>query len=107
MEAEKAANWDALEEFRKLKQHRDSIIDAMLRLGKALGDFSYALQHPKECAFDARANEIAVGKEHRSFVKLDCTHLNWETVSNLITDYNATIRRLAELEPRFRDVNEG
>jgi len=106
-EAEKAAHWDALQEFRELKRHRDLIIDAMGRLGKALGDFAYVLQHPRGCAFDAQPNEIIIGREQRAVARVEPTHLNWETASNLVADYTATMRRIAELEPRFRDLNEG
>lgn len=105
-EAEKAANWDAVQEFRELKRHRDSITDAMARLGKGLGDFAYVLQHPRDCAFDARPTEIVVGREQRAIARVDSIQLNWETVSRLITDYITTMKRIAELKPRFRDFNE-
>lgn len=104
-EAEKAARWDAQQEFIELKRHRDTIAAAMERLGKALEDFGYVLQHREGCAFDARSNEIAVGREQRMVVRVDPTHLNWESVSRLIADYTATIGRIAELEPRFRDLS--
>jgi hypothetical protein len=113
-EAEKAAKWNALEELRQARQHRDAITDAMLRLGETLGDFAYALQHPKECVFEARTSEprsgeaptgeIVVGREQRTTARVEPTHLDWEIVSRLITDYIVTTRRIAELEPRFRDL---
>ena len=106
-EAEKAANWDSLEEFRKAKQHRDLLADAMLRLGQTLGDFANTLQHPRGCSFDARHNEIVVGKEQRPIARVEPMHLDWAIVSRLITDYVVTVNRIAELEPRFRDLNKG
>lgn len=83
-EAEKAANWDALEEFRKLKRHRDSLTDAMSRLGKSLGDFASVLQNRQGCTFDARVNEIVVGREQRTVARVDPTQIEWETVSKSI-----------------------
>jgi len=104
-EAEKAANWDALEEFRELKRHRDTITDAMSKTGKALGDFAYVLQHREGCAFDVQpSGGITVGRERRTVAHVDPTQLDWQSVSRLVTDYIATTRRIAELEPRFRDL---
>lgn len=103
-EAEKAANWDALEEFRKLKRHRDTLTDAMRKIGKALGDFSYVLQHREGCTFDVQPSGITVGRERRMVARVDPTQLDWEAMSRLVTDYIATTLRIAELEPRFRDL---
>ena len=79
-EAEKAAKWEALEELRKARQHRDILIDAMARLGKALSDFGYVLQNPRECAFDARHNEIMVGRDRRAVARIEPTHLDWDRI---------------------------
>jgi len=103
-ESEKAANWDALEEFRRLKRHRDTITDTMGRIGKTLEDFAHVLQHREGCTFDARPGEIIVGREQRTVARVQPTQLDFEAVSKLIADYVATSRRIAELEPRFRDL---
>ena len=103
-EAEKAARWDAQQEFIELKRHRDTILAAMERVGKSLGDFAYVLQHREGCNFEARAKEIVVGRDQRMVARVDPTQLDWQTVSTLITDYASTTRRIAELEPRFPDL---
>lgn len=104
-EAEKAAKWDALEEFRELKRHRDTITDAMSKTGKALGDFAHVLQHREGCTFDLQPSGITVGRERSAVAHIDSTQFDWQAVSSLIADYIATTRRIAELEPRFRDLS--
>jgi len=103
-EAEKAARWDAQQEFIDLKRHRDTIIAAMEKLGKSLGDFGHVLQHREGCSFDARPKEIVVGKDQRTVARVEPTQLDWQTVSTLVTDYVSTTQRIAQLEPRFPDL---
>ncbi len=103
-DAEKAARWDDQQEFLELKRHRDTIVAAMEKVGKALGDFGYVLQHREGCSFDARPHEIVVGREQRMVARVEPTQLDWQTVSRLITDYISTTQRVAQLEPRFPEL---
>jgi len=103
-ESEKAARWDAQQEFLELKRHRDTIIAAMEKVGKALADFGYVLQNREGCSFEVRPHEIVVGRERRMAARVEPTQLDWQKMSDLITDYVSTTQRVAQLEPRFPEL---
>ncbi len=73
-------------------------------MGKTLGAFAYFLQHRDGCTFDARPSDIVVGKDRQTVARIEPTHLDWAEVSRVVTDYVATMKRIAELAPRFRDL---
>ena len=69
----------------ELKRHRDSLTDAMEQTrAKSLGDFGSVLQHRQGCSFDARPNEIVVGREQRMVARVEPTQIEWQTVSRSI-----------------------
>jgi hypothetical protein len=102
-EAEKAAKWDALEDFRKTKHHRIALESEMGKLGRLLKTLSFALEYPQQCSFDIGDQTIGVASG-RERLLVEPSHLNWASVTKLLEDYNATVRRIAEMEPKYRDL---
>src|SRR5438132_1122464 len=99
-EAEKAAKWDAFEELRQSREHRDALEDIMKKLGKALNGLAYAIQHPKECLFEIDRQDITIAKppEMGVFAHVVRADFDWESVFKLLTDYKTTVQRISELE---------
>ncbi len=105
-EAEKAAKWDAFEEYRQAKQRLFALETVMTKLGKSLDGFAYAIQHPKEHKFLVNVEDVTVAKQLQqgAVVHVTKADLDWNAVSNLISDYQTTFARVQELAPNFRDT---
>jgi hypothetical protein len=106
-QAEKAAKWEAVEEFRERKQHLLVLQNEMLKIGREWEPFANALKSPKSFYFKVEAENITVlysQQSSQTTAQIPRTHLDWGTLSKLLSDYQATTERIKELEPQFRDL---
>jgi hypothetical protein len=99
-QAEKAAKWDMVEERRKAHSHKGALENEFKKMGRSF--YSLASTFDSVYGYKFIVNEDAIGIINPStgakIPPIPRAYLSFENVAKLISDYEETTKRIAELE---------
>jgi hypothetical protein len=99
-QAEKAAKWDMVQERRESYSHKGALENEFKKMGKSL--YSLASAFDSVHGFKFIVSEDAIGAINAStgarLTTVPRQYLSFENATKLIADYEAAIKRIAELD---------
>jgi hypothetical protein len=108
-DAEKAAKWNIVEQQREAKEHLLALESEMTTLGEQWLAFGVALKSPGNYVFDITGSTITLG-QHNAGLRQPLGWLtstgypSWERFSELLTDYQETSKKKADLTAKLREA---
>ncbi len=104
--ADTTLKWETLERFRKAKEDFLALENRMANIGKVWADFAAAIQRPGDFSFRLGREEIVFAQRSAAapvaFSHISRSDVDWDSLSKLIADYQATSQEKNELAARLR-----